>query len=455
MKRAAAFALLVAFTALASSVAMCTSTGGNKSSENPDAAAPLHDGSGDALATDARDARIGDSGSDGDGKPLMPDAKPPVGWHRWEIPPEDCAIFVPDNLASVESLVWEPCPFQPAGCRRASWSIEGGKGFGGLIWVVRSGGSDYAMIPRFWTATDIEIILTKDDQIIAAWRYGPGSECSAGFWPGTDDRIVSLIHRFHAETSPWVLFNSLQSPSGTPDRIEYFGPPDAAVLPSNIVSRSKELLVVWEDSQRFGVRDLAAGTTVRPEPPDGPASYIYLERPAPVGRTVYYSSWNAKLTSVWAWRQDTGSVPVFKDDQYSYDQFVSDGSHAVWLRGSGQLGIGQFQKIDFFGSPIGESPASLVPKLLAADVGNYVVYSVVGEGWSALRLDDGKDVRLYRIDGGAAKRLPAVADVAWAAGQYQGMSIAGGAAWVLGLQYPPPPYARYLVRFDLSALLDL
>ena len=380
-----------------------------------------------------------------------PDVKEPSGWHRWAYTPNDCAIFVPDDLANVEPLVWEPCPFQPNGCRRASWSNDDGDGFGAVIAGARYDGATYMLVPRLGDNSYYELLLLKDDEVIGAWKASPASECSLGVWPGPDGRFATLLNRFHAQTSPWVLFNDYNSPFAAPDRVEQFGPPNSALLPAVTVTRSAQLLVVWE-TLRFGVRDLVSGTTVQPEPAAG--DYL-LKDPTPVGGAVYYWSWSGTVGSLWAWQEKSGSVPVLKDDTYSYDAFVSDGKDGVWLRSHGESDAGEYETVELFTSPLSEDPNTLSPKLLSADVGHNMVHLTVGAGWAAVRLAIGKDVRLYPIAGGAAKRLPTVADVAWNAAQYGGMQIVGDTVWVVGRLDPGSWQGRYLTVFDISALPNL
>jgi hypothetical protein len=409
-----------------------------------------------ALDGGTKDSAQSNADANGDAKDAEaglpePDVKTPPGWHRWPYPPSDCAVFVPDDLSAVQPLAFVPCPFQPDGCRRATWANQHGDGFGGAVTATRVGQSVYVRASRILDDGWAEILLTRDETLTAAWRYHPNGRCSIGVWAGEDAKMVTILHRWSAEIWPWVLFNDIVSPVGAPYRVETFGPPDAAVVPSNVLSRSDRLLVVFEDGRRFGVRDLLTGATERPSPSSG--DFIYLESPTPVGATVYYWSWNAKQGTIWAWRADTGSVPVLKDDVYSYDAFVSDGKHGIWLRSKDKLAEHTFQTVELFASELSEEPTTLNPVLVSADVGNHVVPLTVGDGWAAIQIA-GDDVRLYPINGGAPKRLPAVEEFGWSASQYHGMSIAGGEVWVTG-RLVQGNAARYLTRFELSQLPNL
>src|SRR5690606_21661717 len=91
-----------------------------------------------------------DAGEDAEAGLPTPDASAPPGWHRWPFPPNDCTIFVPDDLSIVEPLPWEPCPYQPDGCIRAGapWAQEYHWGYGAGIIAAEVGGDVYWLVSR-------------------------------------------------------------------------------------------------------------------------------------------------------------------------------------------------------------------------------------------------------------------------------------------------------------------
>jgi hypothetical protein len=439
-------------------VARLTACASSDSHDGPPRPQDASTGDADASSLD------GDTGSEGDvregGESQLPEAKvqPPTGWHQWPNPPKDCALFVPDDIATVDPLTWEPCPFQPVGCTRAisPWGDEnGGWGFAATISVAVHDGSTYLRVGRALDDDWVEALILRDNEPIAAWRYlQPDSYCfpitvvDANGWAGT------AVYRLRNNTAPWVFLGPAETIMTSPTRTFAYGSPGFADAPVGFVIWSDDLLVL-NSTGRFSIRDISTDDFERPWPPGITEGHGNLEDPVPVGRAVYYWLWTFQRSSVWVRVPGGVHEPLLQDPEVSYGWFATDGKNAVWIRSSGQIGTNEWDSNELWTSPLPtDDPTHLEPKLLAADLGNWVPITSVGEGWAAAHLDT-KDVRLYRISDGLEKRLPEVPEYGWSESMYEGLVIAGGAVWVVTHNWPGSNQVRYVTRFDIDSLPTL
>ncbi len=407
-------------------------------------------GDGPVDAADAADtsAEAEDVGADS----ALPDVQAPAGWHRWPSTPDNCSLFVPDDLTTVEPLTWEKCPFQSEGCTRAvaTWMHEtGGFGFGtGLQAMDTPDGLalKYARIlPEYWR----ELVVLVDDSPVAAWRYeGANGTCAGSPTLQWGNRTSFPIIRYNAVTSPWVLLGESVTDLMTPARTEKFGPPDATIAGTSGRSFwSDDLLVVWEEPPTFAVRDLHTGATIRPRP-DGVGSQGHA---MPFGNQVLWWSRDKAHGTIWLYTHLVDNVPLLQDVAISYDSIVSDGSVLVWTQATGQIADEEYENVQVWTSPIG-SPVALEPRLLVDGLSGVPPSLSVGEGWVAGGFGD-TDVRLFRLSDGAVRVLPAVDGLAWSNGMF-GLSIAGGDVWVITHQWPGSNTVPYITRFAIASLAE-
>jgi hypothetical protein len=333
----------------------------------------------------------------------------------------------------------------------APWAEEYGWGYGNLLSVAVVGGDTYLSITRrankemWW-----ENLLSKNDVPIGAWQSDPVSLfCIAGTWVGADGQAAMEIIRTQTESSPYVLLGGAETLAAQPARTELFEPPSSSAFPNGLALRSPALLVLDEHYGRFTVRNLLTGSTERPEPGQ---PYQELSDPAPIGDSVYYGAWTGNLASVWVRKEPSINASVLKDDVYSYDNFVTDGHDAVWLRGLNQIGLNQFEIVELFTSPIGPHPQPLQPKKMLTLPTTGTPLLSVGSGWIAVRLGD-EDVRLYRISDGFERRLPQGVGRMWHGGQNEGLIMVDGKLWVKSVPLGAAGNdVRFIGRFEIDKL---
>ncbi len=397
----------------------------------------------------------GETGSNVDSGPPEATTQAPPGWHRWSYPPADCAMFVPDDLATVEPLTWESCPFQPEGCTRATspWADEtGGWGYGATISVAVHNGSTYLRAARFLPDYWGEVLLLRDNSVIGAWRYQQGTSMCGGspFLQG-DGFAGMVLLRHQAISAPWIFLGPADTLMASPERTLVYGDPGFADAPNGFVSWSNRILVSGGDG-RFSIRDLVTDAFERPWPPGITVGDGDLEDPVAVGSAAYYWLWTYQLSSVWVRVPGSIHQALLKDDEHSYGWFATDGRDAVWIRSTGQMDTNEWQSNELWTSPLSSGdPTELHPKMLASGLGNLVPVPSVGEGWAAVCLGE-KDVRLYRISDGLEKRLPSVPEFGWDKGMSQGLMIADGSVWVVTHEWPGSNQVRYITRFDIASL---
>jgi len=396
-----------------------------------------------------------DAGDDVEAGLPTPDASPPPGWHRWPFPPNDCTIFVPDDLGTVEPLPWEPCPYQPDGCTRAGapWAQANGWAYASGIMGATIGGDTFFLIARQAADQWWESLYFKNDVLIGSWRWktwGNGGLCNASGPVLFAGKANMVLIRAQAESSPWLFSTSPGQIFADPGTPQVFGPPDSALLPGGHGFQTSKIALLREYYGGFVVRDLTTGAFQRPQP--GSMPYVQLTPATPVEDRSFYGAWTGALNSVWVHSMASGSQPLLKDDFHSYDRFETDGTDFVWIRSSGHLGGQQFETVELWTAPVAFTAATLQPKMLLTLPVAGPANLAVGEGWVAARLDEG-DTRLYRLSDGLEKRLPVVDGVAWSGGQFEGLAIAGGQVFVqtytIGGAGNDPPF---ITRFDIDKL---
>jgi hypothetical protein len=389
------------------------------------------------------------AGCAGDRPPEPP--QPMHGWQRLAAAPPECTLQVTRDPAELPALDWQACPFA-AGCRWAGapWADDAGWGFGGLLSAAERDGRLYMSWSRALGEGVWETVMTADDWPIAAWRQRQGEPCLIGgpwLTPGGDASLVVL--RRDSEQAPWVLHASPERLARHPS-VARFGAAGAAVRPRDISAASAGHLVLWEQSGRFAIRDLLAGTTIRPGTGAGESAPDRWMRPtAPGPHGVLYQDETGGVGSVRRIAADGRDVLVAGGGG-SFDGAVSDGLDAAWTRtvapGAGLVVVELWTAAtDRLDAPIRVTTLpSSTPPLLS-----------IGGGWIAARFD-AHDVRLWRIADGAdqtgACRLPVAPDLDWDGGPH-GLVLAGGRAWVKASPVGRPGNdVRHLVRFDLEAL---
>jgi hypothetical protein len=403
------------------------------------------------------DGTQGDASPDRYSDPNLPEAvvDAPPGWHEWPYPPKDCALFVPDDIKNVEPLIWEPCPFQPEGCTRAisPWGDDnGGWGFGASISLAIHDGATYLRVMRALQDYWVEVLLLRDNVPIAAWRYlMPDSHCFPIVVVEGDGRAGVAVRRTLNNGAAWVFLGPAETIMTAPERTLRYGDPGFEDAPVGHLLWSDDLLVL-DSEGRFSIRDLTTNAFERPWPPGIAEGFGDLQNPIPLGRTVYYYLWTFELSSVWVRVPGGIHAALLKDDEHSYGKFVTDGRDAAWVRSSGKIASSHWETSELWTSPLDPAdPAKLQSQMLAGDVGPGRPYLSVGEGWVAAHLDV-KDVRLYRISDGLEKRLPVVPAYGWSEGMFDGLMIAGGAAWVVTHNWPGSNQVRYITRFEIDSL---
>lgn len=383
-----------------------------------------------AWATVGVTSGAGAGGADA-GTPLpIPTIAAPDGWHLWPWAPPDCAVFVPDDIASVPSLSWQTCPFMPDGCGYldAPWAAQSGWGFGGLLGAAAVSGHTYLSLSKMVSPGWWESDIYEDDHPIGAWRSNiPDSACGAnGPWLSANGFAALELVRFSAETSPIIAAGAPEHLLLAPDDIESFFPPGPALIPSGGVNPSPAVLAVDEQYGNLTVRWPSSQITVRPQPPG--VAYQDLVDASPVGEAVLYRAFTGGLSSIWAVTSDGKETPLLEDASTSYDALTTDGQYMIWTRSTGYLGINQFQTIELWGSPAVASAAALTPKYLWTSPTHVIPRPAFGDGWAAIRVGI-QDVRLVRAADFATRHLPVIPGYTWSEGQADGLAIAGGYVW--------------------------
>ena len=380
---------------------------------------------------------------------------PPVpGWQPLAPAPPGCTLQVTDDPAELPALAWEPCPFA-AGCRRAGapWAEQAGWGFGGLLSAADRDGRLYMTWSRALGDEAWETVMTVDERPIAAWRQRQGEPCLVGgpwLTPGGDASLVVI--RRDLEHAPWVLHASPDRLARLPTVAE-FGARGAAVRPRDVSAVAAGQLVLWEQSGRFAVRDLASGTTVRHggAPDRAPGRWTRPTAPGPYG--VLYQDEQRGVGSVRRIAPD-GEDELVAGGAASFDAAVADGTDAAWTRATGRADDDTFADIELWTARATGDRLAPPVRVARLPAGPLPLLSI-GGGWIAARFD-AQDVRLWRIADGAdqttERRLPVVDGIDWDGGPH-GLVLAGGKAWVkASVTGRPGNDVRHLVRFDLDVL---
>jgi hypothetical protein len=376
----------------------------------------------------------------------------PAGWHRWPFTPDDCAVFVPDDLASLEPLTWEPCPYMTDGCRRAGapWAQQVGWGYMRLMSVSRAGDGLKALM-RASEYEGIEVRLYDGDEPIGAWlTRWEGSQCQAyGPQLRGDRALVSLI-RDHGPSQPITLEASPDVIFDAPQVLFEFQSSPYPGWPNGAVLRSENLVLYWENEGRITVHDLRDGVNYRPE---FPADVIEFGNPELYDDRVFFWGYNYGISSLWTWTPAEGPRVLAGGGTVSYDELDTDGIDMAWIQSTGYLGPLSFQQHELWTSPIARSSAELIPRKVAdlplpGMVGDMVS---VGEGWAAIWFSE-DDTRLYNLETGEIRRLPLVPGVSFNSGS-EGLAIVGGEVWLQSFPFGAAGNdIRWITVFDLAKL---
>jgi len=381
----------------------------------------------------------------------IPDVNAPDGWHRWPFTPDDTAIFVPDDISTIEGITWEPCPFQPQGCEMAGspWKKDSGWGFGTRILVAEYDGGALLSVGRRRAKDWNESAMLLGGEVVSV--FADHRTLSLGHVTqsaGADGKSGAYLFRFQKLNSPYAYISSPETMMTSPERTEFF---DASVNSSSLLTRSERLLVMWEAYGSFAVRDLETGNTVHPEPDQ---HFVYLEVPTPVRDAVIYEAWTGYLGSIWVWSADGQNTAILGDDTYSYDFPATDGSWLVWNKGIDFIQTNQFETVELWVSPIGQDVRQLQPRKLATVPAKGLTLPAIGHGWVVVRISN-EETRLYRVSDGFQKYIPTPSGLGFQGnGGYQGMAIADGKVWISAAENPSTNNADYIVRYDIESLPD-
>lgn len=460
LQAAGARGMAVRLTRLATCASLLVLAAGCGSScSQPASDAPVTDaGSADAPPCDGcyvPDDADEDAGKDTSAKDTgleIPDVNAPDGWHLWPFAPSDTAIFVPDDISTVEGITWEPCPFQPQGCEMAGapWKAVSGWGFGTSI---RAAASDAGTLLTFGRERNQhwdESVVVAGGDVVSVFAYNDlESSGHISHHPGTDGKVAAYLVRNQKLNSPYAYISSPETMATQPERTEFF---DASVNSYDMLTRSDRLLVMWEDYGRFAVRDLQTGATAHPQPDQ---DFAFLEMPYPVGDAVIYEAWTGYLGSIWVWTADGKNTRVLGDDTYSYDFPATDGSWVVWNKGTDFIKTNWFQTVELWASPIGTDIRKLEPRKLGTIPSGGLCLPALGDGWVVAGISD-TETRLWRLSDGAQKYIPPPPNLTLIGnGWTMGMVIAGGKVWVSAATNPYGSNADYILRYDIESLPDL
>ncbi len=341
----------------------------------------------------------------------------------------------------------------PDGCRRAGapWAAEYGWGYGGIM-TVRSGGAnpEFAVVRRAESDT-WELQAWRGDTILGAWRRDPnGGQCGAAGPLFEGDRVQWAALRQYAPSDP-IIFEAVSVPEllTGPQELFRFDHP-APAWPEGWFYRTERLLVVDENEGGMTVADLGTGESFRPTLPTNVATFGNI---AAFEDTVFFYGYNYALSGLWTWTPAAGSVPLLKDDTYSYDMFDTDGADLAWIRSEGFLGPLSFQSYELWTSPFATNAADLMPSKVAdLDLPGMVDDALsVGEGWVSVWFGP-TDTRLYNLATGEVRRLPIDPGVSYQMGTH-GLVIRDGDVWVKSFPTGAPGNdVRWITVFDLSKL---
>jgi hypothetical protein len=406
-------------------------------------------GSDASIAHDARPPE-----ADAEAGPPADAAAPFPGWHRWEFTPADCDVQVPDDLAGVDSVPWEPCPFMNDGCERATapWAAKVGWGYGGGLFVAEGKAGTYLSIIRAikeGSGDGTEVLLLRDKAIIGAWRYRdpPNTNCMVGggvvLRPGGTGTIVA--RRESTLNSPDVFFGPADQLMTSPKHVVF----DAKVPVDLLAVTSDEAIALSLLTDRFAVYDLATGFTELPAPAQ---KYYQIINPTPVKGGVIYPVYTGGINNIWVRNAPGSSIPLLKGDPYSYDAYDTDGVDLVYDRSTGFIQESTFETVEVFASPVATDPAKLVPKkIFTMPPKSFVPTLSVGEGW--VSVDTGSAIYLVRIADGLKRRLPDVAGLGFYGSPRGGIAIAGGRVWTKTVLVPGASAdIRFITGFEIEKL---
>jgi hypothetical protein len=407
------------------------------------------DAGADAMAvhdasTPAEDAEAGAPADDGGAY---------VGWHRWQLTPPDCDVMVPDDLAKVDAVPWEPCPFMKDGCERATapWAEKAGGGYGGSLFVARGNGSTYLSVLRA-TQNGGEMIVLRNKAVIGAWRYptspdvNPQCVIGGGVTLRPGGTATAVVRRLSAMNTPDVFFGPADQLMTSPKHVVI----DAKV-PVGVVADSSDKSIALElIYDRFAVYDLATGFTELPVPGH---DWYQLTTPTPIGSAVIYSVYTGGINDIWVRNAPGNSIPFLSGDPYSYDWFDSDGVNLVYDRSTGYIQESTFETVEVFASPVATDPTKLVPKKIFTMPPKSVVPALcVGEGWVTVGTNEIGNY-VVRISDGQKRKLPDVPGLLFHTFPRAGMAIAGGRVWTMTSLDPGAANdMRFITSFEIDKL---
>lgn len=300
------------------------------------------------------------------------------GWQRHPRLPAGCTgLCVPDDLATrLPKIDWVPKPSWCSGCLwlATPWAKAGERTVAPGLFAIGPGVQLFILGISPPKEAGMAGWYRGDGTPVAGWRFNADAGCGwlSGLAVSAADGVMGVSFQTVPEEDEHYVVRPLANVgalmNATDTTLLFPTTFKKNELGSEASLSSKRVALFFLGRTAMG--DLSTGALAWVDEVSGAPQGGQLTPGPVVDNMVFVNRYLTYRSECWV--ESGGKLSLFMgDDSHDIRQFVSDGTHFVWVEGTNPVasdGGTTFTKYDLFKAAFGADPKQIVPVLLKADV---------------------------------------------------------------------------------------